>query len=188
MKTRPSATSLWTEYAYVSNYARPLVPDELMMPWGWSLSLEEQFYLAVPLLVILLYKLRGDGARLAALGVLWVAPLCIRLALYLGHPDWSDGDLANAAYCGTHTRLDTLIAGILIAYVQNRWREPIEDALRRPSARAALALPSLACLWILTHPTMFGSRALPLVHVFAWGTLTTLMYFGWITLLLERRQ
>ena len=52
----------------MSNYGRPLVPGDLTMPWGWSLALEEQFYLAVPLLVVLLYKLRGDAARLAALG------------------------------------------------------------------------------------------------------------------------
>ena len=176
---------LWMEYAYLSNYARPLVPEDLMMPWGWSLALEEQFYLAVPLLVLLLYKLRNDKARLAALGVLWVAPLCVRLVVALRHPGWSDADLANALYCRTHTRFDTLIAGILIAYVQNRWREPIADALRRPSLRAALALPSLACLWILTHVRAFGDEALPLVRVFSWGTLTTIMYFGWVTLLLN---
>jgi peptidoglycan/LPS O-acetylase OafA/YrhL len=51
--------------------------------------------------------------------------------------------------------------------------------------RAALALPSLACLWVLTHPLMFGEQGLKLLHVFAWGTLTTIMYFGWITLLLN---
>ncbi len=177
--------NLWMEFAYVSNYARPLVPGDLMMPWGWSLALEEQFYLAVPLLIVLLYKLRGDAARLAALGVLWALPLCIRLVVHFLHPLWSDPELASAIYCPTHTRLDTLIGGIMIAYVQNRWRQPIEDALRTPFVRAALALPSLACLWILTHVSIFGERAVPLVHVFAWGTLTTIMYFGWLTLLLN---
>ncbi len=53
-----AAPPLWIEFAYVSNYARPLVPGDLMMPWGWSLALEEQFYLAVPCSV-LLYKLRA---------------------------------------------------------------------------------------------------------------------------------
>jgi peptidoglycan/LPS O-acetylase OafA/YrhL len=177
--------NLWMEVAYLSNYARPLVPDDLMMPWGWSLALEEQFYLAVPLLVLLLYKLRSDRARLAALGVLWVAPLCVRLAVALRHPGWSDADLANALYCRTHTRFDTLIAGIVIAYVQNRWREPVADALQRPAVRAAFALPPLACLWNLTHVRAFGDGALPLVRVFSWGTLTTIMYFGWVMLLLN---
>jgi peptidoglycan/LPS O-acetylase OafA/YrhL len=176
---------LWMEYAYLSNYALPLVPGNLLMPWGWSLALEEQFYLVVPLLVVLLYKLRGDGGRLVVLGILWAVPLGIRLFVDLRHPDWSDGDLANALYCRTHSRLDTLIAGIVIAYVQNRWREPIERALRRPFARAALALPSLSCLWILMNVRMFGEEAVPLLLVFSWGTLTSIMYFGWVLLLLN---
>jgi peptidoglycan/LPS O-acetylase OafA/YrhL len=176
---------LWMEYAYLSNYARPLVPDTLMMPWGWSLALEEQFYLGVPLLVFLLYKLRSDWARLAALGVLWVLPLSLRLLAHFRHPEWSDTDLANAIYCRTHTRLDTLVAGIVIAYLQNRWREPIREALQRPSARAALALPSLFCLWILVNVKSFGEDALPILRVFSWGTLTSVMYFGWLMLLLN---
>jgi peptidoglycan/LPS O-acetylase OafA/YrhL len=57
--------------------------------------------------------------------------------------------------------------------------------MRRPSVRAAFALPSLACLWVLTHPLLFGEQEVKLLHVFAWGTLTTIMYFGWITLLLN---
>jgi peptidoglycan/LPS O-acetylase OafA/YrhL len=176
---------LWLEYAYLSNYARPLVPGDLTMPWGWSLALEEQFYLGAPLLVVLLYKLRGDATRLAALGVLWATPLCLRLAAYFRHPGWSDADLANAVYCHTDTRLDTLVAGIAIAYVQNRWRDPIRRALRGPFARTVLALPSLACLWILTNAQMFGDEAVPLVHVLAWGTLTSVMYFGWVLLLID---
>jgi peptidoglycan/LPS O-acetylase OafA/YrhL len=177
--------NLWMEYAYLSNYSRPLVPGTLTLPWGWSLALEEQFYLGVPLLVFLLYKLKGDASRLAALGVLWTIPLLVRLFVHLRHPLWSDADLANALYCRTHTRLDTLVAGIMMAYVHSRWREPMERALRRPSVRAALALPSLSCLWILTHVRAFGDDMVPLVRVFAWGTLTSIMYFGWVMLLLN---
>jgi peptidoglycan/LPS O-acetylase OafA/YrhL len=176
---------LWMEYAYLSNYAHPLIPEDLVMPWGWSLALEEQFYLAVPLLVALLYKLRGDRMRLGALGVLWVIPLLARLAAHFRHPEWSDADIGDALYCRTHTRFDTLVAGIVIAYVQNRWREPIELALRNPFARAALALPSLACLWILMSVKNFGDEALPLLRVLSWGTLTSIMYFGWLMLLLN---
>ena len=69
--------------------------------------------------------------------------------------------------------------------MHNRWREPIRRALRSPPPRAAVALPSLACLWILTHVKTFGDEAVPLVRVFAWGTLTSIMYFGWLMLLLN---
>jgi peptidoglycan/LPS O-acetylase OafA/YrhL len=176
---------LWMEYAYLTNYAHPLIPGDLLMPWGWSLALEEQFYLTVPLLVALLYKLRGDRKRLAALGVLWAVPLCLRLVAHFRHPEWTDDDIGEALYCRTHARFDTLVAGIMIAYVQNRWREPIAHVLRSPFARAALALPSLACLWVLMNVRNFGDAALPLLRVFSWGTLTSIMYFGWLMLLLN---
>jgi peptidoglycan/LPS O-acetylase OafA/YrhL len=48
-----------------------------------------------------------------------------------------------------------------------------------------LALPSCACLWLLLQPWMFGDKWLLLVRVFSWGTLTSIMYFGWVLLLLN---
>ena len=32
---------------------------------------------------------------------------------------------------------------------------------------------------------MFGQRYVQMVHVFAWGTITSVMYFGWVLLLLH---
>jgi peptidoglycan/LPS O-acetylase OafA/YrhL len=176
---------LWLEYVYLSNYGMPLVPGDLVMPWGWSLSLEEQFYLAVPLLFLMLRKLRNDSARLTVLGVLWNSALVVRLVLCLRHPSWNEHALYDFLYYRTHTRFDTLVAGITLAYVQYRWHAPIARWLQSPGARAALALPSLACLWLLMRPWMFGERAIRLMHAFSWGTLTSIMYFCWVLLLLN---
>jgi len=46
-------------------------------------------------------------------------------------------------------------------------------------------MPPLACLWVLMQPWMFGEKELLLVRVFCWGTLTSIMYFGWVLLLLN---
>jgi peptidoglycan/LPS O-acetylase OafA/YrhL len=183
--TAPQRQHLWLEYLYLSNYGMPLVPGDLVMPWGWSLSLEEQFYLAVPLLFFLLRKLRDDRARLTALGVLWTSAVVVRFVLCLRHPDWNEHALYDFLYYRTHTRFDTLVAGIMLAYVQYRWHAPIARWLQSPGARATLALPSLACLWLLMRPWMFGEQALRWMHVFSWGTLTSIMYFGWVLLLLN---
>ncbi len=176
---------LWLEYVYLTNYGLPLLPGDLVMPWGWSLALEEQFYLAVPILFLVLYKFRSDRVRLTILGAIWSAALVVRLVLYLRHPQWDESALYNFIYYRTHTRFDTLIAGILLAYVQNRWGARIARWLELPFARAALALPSLACLYVLMQPWVFGPAAIGLFHVFSWGTLTTLMYFAWTLLLLN---
>jgi len=172
------------EYLYGTNYTS-LRRHDVVMFWGWSLALEEQFYLTVPILFLVLYKVRSDRARLTILGAIWISALVVRLVLYFRNPQWDESALYNFVYYRTHTRFDTLVAGILLAYVQNRWGASIARWLELPFARATLALPSLACLYVLMQPWMFGPAAVGLVHVFSWGTLTTLMYFAWTLLLLN---
>jgi peptidoglycan/LPS O-acetylase OafA/YrhL len=175
---------LWMEYAYLSNYA-PVHRDDLVMLWGWSLSLEEQFYLSVPFLFFGLSKLRSDRGRLLLLGTFWVSALVVRLVLYHRHPGWSAQELYDNLYFRTHSRFDTLVCGIMLAYVQQRWGPALVRWLEAPWARATLALPSLGCLWLLLYPWMFGEKELLWIRVFSWGTLTSIMYFGWVLLLLN---
>jgi peptidoglycan/LPS O-acetylase OafA/YrhL len=175
---------IW-EYLYATNFIW-LKRGNVIMFWAWSLALEEQFYLTVPLLFFILYKLRSDRARIWLLSALWLSALLVRLGIYVHGRPWNDFVLYGTLYFRTHTRFDTLVAGILLAVVHRRWREPIKKWLEAPFHRALLALPSLACLWILLRPSMFGGgEALQVVHVFAWGTLTTMMYFGALLLLLN---
>ena len=81
------------------------------MLWGWSLALEEQFYLSVPLLFFGLSKMRSDRARLALLGAFWLSALVVRLTLFKRHPEWDAGQAYDNLYFKTHTRFDTLVAG-----------------------------------------------------------------------------
>jgi len=167
------------EYAYLTNY-RPGHRSDFVMSWGWSLAVEEHFYFAIPLLFFLLHKLRTDRGRLMTFGVLWASAFIFRLALCLRHPErmWE-------AYVATHTRLDTLVAGVFLAYVHQRWGDSLTVWLRGALARATLAVPSLGCLWVLLHPDAFGGNVNPPVGVFFWGTLTSIMYVGFVLLLLH---
>ena len=173
---------IW-EYVYGTNFV-PLHRGQVVMFWGWSLALEEQFYLTVPLLFFVLHRLRGDRARIGLLGALWLAALVVRLVIFYRHAPWDDFILYGALYFRTYTRFDTLVAGILLAFVHARYGDTIARWLQAPFHRALLALPSLACLWLLLRPSMFGAGKVQIVHVFAWGTVTSLMYFGLVPLLL----
>src|SRR5437868_11014253 len=51
------------EYLYGTNFLSLLRADVVMF-WGWSLALEEQFYLTVPILFFVLHRLKNDRARL----------------------------------------------------------------------------------------------------------------------------
>jgi peptidoglycan/LPS O-acetylase OafA/YrhL len=176
------------EYTYLTNFF-PLARFEVVMFWGWSLALEEQFYLVVPLLFFLLRFLKSDRARIVFLVALWACGTLSRLGIYYWHiwrrGPWDDVELYGAIYFRTYTRFDTLVMGILLAVIHDRFREPIGRWLSVPLHRAILAMPSLLCLWMLLRPWTFVTKSMQLFHVFAWGTLTTVMYLGFLLLLLH---
>lgn len=172
------------EYLYGTNFLS-LLRSDIVMFWGWSLALEEQFYLTVPVLFFVLHRLRGDRAKLTLLALVWLAALVIRITIFLRRAPWTDLTLYEALYFRPHTRFDTLVAGLILAFVHNRWGDAITRWLVKPFHRALLGLMSLACLWLLVQPHLFGREHVQLVHVFAWGTVTSVMYFGWLLLLIH---
>lgn len=172
------------EYTYLTNFVSLHRPDIIMF-WGWSLALEEQFYLAVPLLFVVLHRLRSDRSRIALLAALCIVPLVVRLVIYYRWRPWNDFVLYGAVYFRTYTRFDTLVAGILLALVHRSYRDVVGKWLEHPRHRAMLALPALTCLWLLLQPSMFGKTHTQLVRLFAWGTLTSVMYLLALPLLLH---
>lgn len=171
------------EVLYGTNFL-PLQRGQTVMFWGWSLGLEEQFYLSVPLLFFALQRLKTVNARLVMLTAMWLTALVVRLVIYFRHRPWTDGDLYGAVYFRTHTRFDPLIAGIIIAIVHDRWGKELAAWMKAPLHRALVALPALGMLWMLVRPTIFGVENLQFVHLFAWGTITSLMYAGLVPLAL----
>lgn len=104
--------------AFLVNVVRAVQPgpyDEATAALGhtWSLGVEEQFYLAWPLL--LRGVLRGMSARAAVLCVAGICflPLLWRCVLW-------DPDAAHRLYNGTDTRADQLLAGAVLAVVLGR--------------------------------------------------------------------
>jgi peptidoglycan/LPS O-acetylase OafA/YrhL len=174
---------IW-EYLYATNFFSTARVNTIMS-WGWSLSLEEQFYLVVPLLFFLLRFLKGGVKHIAFLVVMWASALVVRLTIYLTHTNSPGFDFYGALYFKTYTRYDTFVAGILLAVAHDRYREPIGNWLMAPFHRALVALPSMLCLWMLARPWTFAGVHMSLFHVFAWGTLTTIMWTGFLLLLLH---
>ena len=172
------------EYIYATNFFS-LQRKDIVMFWGWSLALEEQFYLTVPALFYVLQKLKTDKARITLLTVVWAMALVIRLVIFYRHRPWNDFILYGALYFRTHTRFDTIVCGIILAFVEQRFGDRVHGWLQKPLNRALLALPALACLWLLLRPAMFGPEYVQIVHVFAWGTVTSIMWFCAVLLLLH---
>ncbi|MBX3583136.1 MAG: acyltransferase [Rhizobiaceae bacterium] len=91
---------------------------------AWTLAVEEQFYLVLPLLVVLLYKRVGTGWVLGLAGMLTLAGIALRYTIW----DVQIGILVaegqfrpafatylRDVYYPTYTRLDGLLFGVLLA-------------------------------------------------------------------------
>jgi peptidoglycan/LPS O-acetylase OafA/YrhL len=181
--TREQRHNLPLEYVYGTNFAS-LMPQTVVMIWGWSLALEEQFYLAVPLLLFVLYRLPRDSHRIAALSGIWCLAPAVRLAIYLRGGPWTYESLQRALYFRTYTRFDDLVLGVLLVFVYNAYGDAIRRWLEAPFHRALVGLLSLACLWLLRNPALFGVESALFVYVLSWGTITGVMYSGPLLVLL----
>ena len=174
---------LWGEYTYLTNFM-PLLRDKIVMFWGWSLALEEQFYIAVPLLFLVLMRIRSPQRRLAFLAVLWLAGLGMRIYVYETHGPWNDFTLYDTLYFRTKTRFDPLVAGIFLAFVNAHHADVVRAWLRDPFHRALTGIVAMAAGWLLMRPTMFGYENVHPMKVVSWGTLTSVMWLSMLGLLL----
>jgi peptidoglycan/LPS O-acetylase OafA/YrhL len=106
----------------------------------WSLAIEEQLYLFLPLLVLL----AGRGRSRRALGLTFAVLLAgsAMAALAFGGHD------PNRVYFGTDTRLFELVAGALLAVVM-RFPRRVE----RGAAVGTVAAAGTLLLWITTAET-----------------------------------
>lgn len=98
---------------FVSNYVHGNVSG------GWSLSIEEQFYVCMPLLLVALHESGVTMRRqFAAVAVLLAAAPGIRwLTLYLHQGPVSADVFRQVVQFPFHTHADGLLAGVLIAWL-----------------------------------------------------------------------
>jgi peptidoglycan/LPS O-acetylase OafA/YrhL len=186
--TPTQRASLPFEYAYLTNYhhftAFPV------LGWGWSLCVEEHFYLAVPLLMLGLAKVASHRGRLALLAVAWASGLAVRALLYALDGTWNADRMFIEMYLPTHTRFDILVAGIFLAYVQHSFRDRLVALFARRAVRVACRLVVIAGVVLLLLPAIW--RNVPMTFLlrydlFAWGTVTSVTYVALLLGLLNAK-
>ena len=128
-----------------------------IIPVGWSLSIEMQFYLVLPMLMGWLLRMPGQGG-LRALQALFLMsfvpilttallyPVTYETPFYLFHPQRVAPELfLDVMYFQTHTRIGPLLLGLMWAWVRHH-----DSALPTPPARGlawALGGAALALVW-----------------------------------------
>ncbi len=107
---------LWPELFFLSNYF-----GVHYIGGSWSLATEEQFYIAIPLILLGLSRLTGSlrVMRWVMIGVLAGLPLIRALVVArLGAVDWSDVHrVISTLYEPIHTHSDPLIFGMILSNI-----------------------------------------------------------------------
>ncbi|MCG6166448.1 acyltransferase family protein [Leptospira sanjuanensis] len=95
--------SWYADLFYISNYTK-----HRLSLVGWSLSIEEQFYLILPFFSTFFLFRFGIRVRIPILSILYFVPLLFRIVYVL-----NDADLTVLIY--SHTRMDSLLIGMILA-------------------------------------------------------------------------
>ena len=131
LQDRPHIARLWKLLTFTQNIG--LTPGTALSH-GWSLSVEEQFYLAFPLAVALIGWRARPGRVAAAIAAVVLCGMALRGYLWLRYVAATPFDIAAHAkhggaymtliYYPTWTRLDGLLGGVCVALVSTfrpRW-------------------------------------------------------------------
>lgn len=152
-----SAIALWPFLVFLQNYFLVAGPFDVYRVWGptWSLAVEEQFYVLLPLLLMGLSACskRGDAPfRKIPFIFLFVAVLCLSLRISKS----TTVPFSVAAYlCPFHLRADTLFFGVLIAYYYTYHLENFKRVCRsiRPAVMGGLGIFCLLPAFIFYRDT-----------------------------------
>jgi peptidoglycan/LPS O-acetylase OafA/YrhL len=137
----PTAKEALASILYWDNWFHALdVGNATILLHTWSLSIEEQFYLVWPVVLVLTLGLAAVRSRL------WVIPLAAAAASALARAivDLSATHVVNRLYFGTDTRADGLLIGCMLALL---WARGLPSGAGR--LLAWLSLPAAAGLAVL---------------------------------------
>lgn len=156
-------TQLWF-WLYASNIMTFLTGQHTGFATGhlWSLAIEEQFYLIWPLVVFAVSRVRLQQICIAVIGI----------ALFLRIVMAASGATLLSIYTFTPARMDTLLAGALIAILV---RAPIPSEHLRRAAGLVLAIAgptAFTVLWAgkvghIHHPSIYTAGFSLLMACFA---------------------
>ncbi|HUT78197.1 MAG TPA: acyltransferase, partial [Polyangia bacterium] len=144
----------WANFIYVSNYTHG--NDANILKIGWSLCIEEHFYLALPLVLWAVFRVRREWLRIALLSSGIALPLLFRFyRVYTA----TRGEELLAIYNETHFRMDPLFMGVLLAFLHVRhheWIAAFVDRFRWP----VLAVAAVCFMGVLWSVVPFSTLAL----------------------------
>ena len=183
------ASRAWHDVAvtatYRMNWAQALsqAPAFGLLDHTWSLSIEEQFYVLWPLVVVVAHRLGGRWGVLGAAVGGMVASAVLRGVW------WHDGTVAHRVYYGLDTHADGILLGCALATLTLLWAG-LPGALTRAPTRwlGPVALVGVvgmgarvglgtAGLYSWVYPVFVATAAVVIADIYA-GGLTAIALRG----------
>ena len=164
----------WRFVATGESYLASTAPSPLLHTW--SLGVEEQWYLLMPLLLVAVLRLRGGRTRVLAPVLLVLAVASAALMLVLD----ATGAGHARVYYGTDTRVFELLLGAALAAAVHTRGLPRPRAADVAGAAGLVGLGVAAVVLTATSPTLFRG-GLVLVALGAAGVVVAAATTGTIT-------
>ncbi len=157
----PNYEFAWTNLLYINNF---LPSDKMPMYWTWTLAVEEQFYLILPVLLLIIHRFWSRYFLRAMLFMLVLSVLIRALAFYYFEELWTGNyqdmivDLETSIIFYSHiydnliTRFGPFVLGILAAHGYLYHSQAIiQWAQEKPHLLIALNVVVMATLIFFMH-------------------------------------
>ena len=137
----------------------------------WSLAIEQQFYVLLPLLLTVVL-VRSRRAPRSAFRLLVVA-LGVAMTLSALANGLAARSSIDRAYFGTDTRAAELLVGALLACVMLRRTQPPDDAAHGPRSPGSIAAGFAGLAGLVVIATFVHVARLDSTWLYPWGLLAT---------------
>ena len=139
--------------------------SELFKPFlhTWSLSVEEQFYILFPVILLITFKYIRKYL---------IHTLIIGFIISLGLAEWTSRNYPSTSFYFLHTRMWELLAGSILAYLE------IKQGHRSKNKKLNFILPSIGLFLIIftviffklhfPHPSLYSTPAIVGVCLIIW--------------------
>ncbi len=162
--------NLWPNFFYIQNFFNNY--DAYALPYTWSLAVEEQFYLLLPLyLIFILLKTRHPFSHLISLLII---SLLIRAFIILNDPVFSEKSIKGiifnqqlfahyfvTLYDNSYTRFGAFIGGIAVAFAYRYKNEGSQKLLDSSLAGPITIVAMVTALTLCLLPVLMEGFELP---------------------------
>lgn len=128
-------------------FLQDYLPSSILGPF-WSLAVEEKFYLLMPIIILVAWRLQSTRIRIGFFLGIALLPVVFRLAMWFSGAD-APGSFVRVWRNPFHLNLDALFLGVAVAWLVSHW-------VARPRslefARMAMRLGALVTIAVAVLP------------------------------------